>query len=76
MPNSLADNVHEPVLLLLERTLVIFVKEIMVMLAIMRSFLKSVMVESKGSHPERKVQFFLTLFKRPLTPPFRLNIMW
>ena len=23
----------------------------------------------KGSHPERKVQFFLTLFKRPLTPP-------
>ena len=32
----------------------------------------------KGSHPERKVQFFLTLFKRPLSPPppFRLNIMW
>ena len=31
----------------------------------------------KGSHPERKVQFFWTLFKRPLTPPpFRLNIMW
>ena len=50
MPNSLADNVHEPVLLLLERTLVIFVKEIMVMLAIMRSFLKSVMVESNSSH--------------------------
>ena len=24
---------------------------------------------SKGSHPLRKVQFFLTLFKRPLTPP-------
>ena len=24
---------------------------------------------NKGSHPERKVQFFLTLFKRPLTPP-------
>ena len=23
----------------------------------------------KGSHPERKVQFFWTLFKRPLTPP-------
>ena len=23
----------------------------------------------KGSHPLRKVQFFLTLFKRPLTPP-------
>ena len=23
----------------------------------------------KGSHPKRKVQFFLTLFKRPLTPP-------
>ena len=23
----------------------------------------------KGSHPEGKVQFFLTLFKRPLTPP-------
>ena len=50
MPNSLADNVHEPVLLLLERTLVIFVKEIMVMLAIMRSFLKSVMVESNSNH--------------------------
>ena len=33
---------------------------------------------SKGSHPERKVHFFLTLFKSPLTPPppFRLNIMW
>ena len=31
---------------------------------------------TKGSHPERKVQFFLTLFKRPLTPPpLRLNIM-
>ena len=24
---------------------------------------------TKGSHPLRKVQFFLTLFKRPLTPP-------
>ena len=24
---------------------------------------------SKGSHPVRKVQFILTLFKRPLTPP-------
>ena len=24
---------------------------------------------NKGSHPERKVQFFLTLFKRTLTPP-------
>ena len=24
---------------------------------------------NKGSHPERKVQFFWTLFKRPLTPP-------
>ena len=24
----------------------------------------------KGSRHERKVQFFLTLFKRPLTPPF------
>ena len=23
----------------------------------------------KGSHPERKVQFFLTFFKKPLTPP-------
>ena len=23
----------------------------------------------KGSHPLGKVQFFLTLFKRPLTPP-------
>ena len=23
----------------------------------------------QGSHPFRKVQFFLTLFKRPLTPP-------
>ena len=32
---------------------------------------------TKGSHPLRKVQFFWTLFKRPLTPPpFRLNIMW
>ena len=31
----------------------------------------------KGSHPLRKVQFFWTLFKRPLTPPpFRLTIMW
>ena len=30
----------------------------------------------KGSRHERKVQFFLTLFKRPLTPPFHLNIMW
>ena len=29
----------------------------------------------KGSPPLRKVQFFLTLFKRPLTPPpFYLNI--
>ena len=26
-------------------------------------------VDYKGSHPPRKVQFFLTLFKRPLTPP-------
>ena len=25
--------------------------------------------DGKGSHPPRKVQFFLTLFKRPLTPP-------
>ena len=32
---------------------------------------------TKGSRPVRKVQFFLTLFKRPLAPPpFRLNIMW
>ena len=31
--------------------------------------------DDKGSHPPRKVQFFLTLFKRPLTPPpFYLNI--
>ena len=31
----------------------------------------------KGSRRVRKVQFFWTLFKRPLTPPlFRLNIMW
>ena len=32
----------------------------------------------KGSHHERKVQFFLTLFKKPLTPPppIRLNITW
>ena len=29
---------------------------------------------AKGSHPVRKVQFFWTLFKRPLTPPFYLNI--
>ena len=30
---------------------------------------------NKGSPPFRKVQFFLTLFKRPLTPPpFYLNI--
>ena len=29
-----------------------------------------------GGHPERKVQFFLTLFKKPLTPPIPLNIMW
>ena len=29
----------------------------------------------KGCHPPRKVQFFLTLFKRPLTPPpLYLNI--
>ena len=29
----------------------------------------------KGSHREGKVKFFLTLFKRPLTPPpFYLNI--
>ena len=26
-------------------------------------------VKSKGSHRQRKVQFFLTLFKRPLPPP-------
>ena len=25
--------------------------------------------DHKGSHPLRKVQFFLTFFKRPLTPP-------
>merc|ERR1712155_177743 len=25
-------------------------------------------INDKGSHPPRKVQFFLTLFKRPLTP--------
>ena len=32
-------------------------------------------LETKGSPPEGKVQFFLTLFKRPLTPPpFYLNI--
>ena len=24
---------------------------------------------NKGCHPFKKVQFFLTLFKRPLTPP-------
>ena len=31
----------------------------------------------KGSHPERKVQFFLKLFKKPFTHPLiRLNIMW
>ena len=31
----------------------------------------------KGSRHQRKVQFFLTLFKSPLPPPpFRLNIMW
>jgi len=30
---------------------------------------------TKGSHPFKKVQFFWTLFKRPLTPPpFYLNI--
>ena len=29
---------------------------------------------NKGSYPERKVQFFLTLFKRPLPLPFCLNI--
>ena len=29
----------------------------------------------KGCHPFKKVQFFLTLFKRPFTPPpFYLNI--
>ena len=34
------------------------------------------LMANKGSHPLRKVQFFLTLFKRPLTPPpFHLNIM-
>ena len=33
------------------------------------------MTMNKGSHHERKVQFFWTLFKRP-PPPFRLNIMW
>ena len=33
--------------------------------------------QDKGGHPERKVQFFLILFKKPLTPPpIRLNIMW
>ena len=32
-------------------------------------FLVHVKHVSKGCHPERKVQFFLTLFKRPLTPP-------
>ena len=32
---------------------------------------------NKGSLAVKKVQFFLTLFKKPLTPPpFRLNIMW
>ena len=33
---------------------------------------------NKGSHPERKVQFFLTFFKNPLAPPppFCLNNMW
>ena len=31
--------------------------------------------DDKGSHPPRIVQFFLTLFKRPLSPPpFFLNI--
>ena len=31
--------------------------------------------QDKGSPPVRKVQFFLTLFKRPLPPPpFYLNI--
>ena len=36
---------------------------------------ESLAIVSKGSHPEGKVQFFWTLFKRPLTPPpFYLNI--
>ena len=30
----------------------------------------------KGSHPERKVQFFWTLFKRPLTPPLPPPFVW
>ena len=30
---------------------------------------KSGKADCKGSHRVRKVQFFLTLFKRPLTPP-------
>ena len=33
-----------------------------------------VRIMSKGSPHFKKVQFFLTLFKRPLTPPFYLNI--
>ena len=31
--------------------------------------LKTPINQTKGSRHERKVQFFLTLFKRPLTPP-------
>ena len=44
-------------------------RNIIIMDIIIKSFAKTAQFLSKGSHPPRKVQFFLTLFKRPLTPP-------
>ena len=43
----------------------------LVFLSFSKSFVraKSLNILPQGSHSLRKVQFFLTLFKRPLTPP-------
>ena len=47
----------------------------LILISIRNFFLGHSVLLHKGSHPLRKVQFFWTLFKRPLTPPpFRLNI--
>ena len=49
----------------------------LILISIRNFFLGHSVLLHKGSHPLRKVQFFWTLFKKPLPPPpFRLNIMW
>ena len=39
------------------------------LLQFVHKFMNKIYTRNKGSHRFRKVLFFLTLFKRPLTPP-------